>query len=110
MPALRFYYLFYLILRSYDYNMLAEGLLLANLCLATLLSLEQCLQFERFRLQYVQMVNKTSSFKTKKYYTETRRVNRSALWCLTFPLSRQQTSRYKLLIGKFLGEKLASLV
>ena len=32
----------------------------ANLCLLTLLSSEQCSQFER-----VQMVNKTSSFKTK---------------------------------------------
>ena len=38
-----------------------EGLVPANLCLVTLLlSSEQCSQFERFRLQHVQMVNKTS--------------------------------------------------
>ena len=42
-----------------------EGLVSANLCLVTLLSSEQCIQFERFRLQHIQMVNKTSSFKTK---------------------------------------------
>ena len=33
-----------------------EGLLPANLCLVTVLSSEQCLQFERFRQQHVQMV------------------------------------------------------
>jgi len=37
-----------------------EGLLPANLCLVTFLSSEQC----NFRLQNVQMVNKTSAFKT----------------------------------------------
>ena len=42
-----------------------ERLLPAKMCLVTLLSSEQCLQFERFHLQHVQMVNKTSSFKTK---------------------------------------------
>ena len=42
-----------------------EGLLPANVCLVTLFSSEQSLQFERFCLQPVQMVNKTSSFKTK---------------------------------------------
>ena len=41
------------------------GLLPANLCLVILLNSEQCSQFERFRLQHIQMVNKTSSFKTK---------------------------------------------
>ena len=44
--------------------MYVEGLLPANLCLVTLLS-EQGSQFERFHLQRVQLVNKTSSFKTK---------------------------------------------
>ena len=43
---------------------IVEGLLPANLCLS-LLSSEQCAQFERFRIQHVQMVNKASSFKTK---------------------------------------------
>ncbi len=41
-----------------------DGLLSANLCLITLLSSEQCSQFEIFRLQNVQMVNKASSFNT----------------------------------------------
>ena len=45
--------------------MRVEGLLAANLCLVTILSSEQCTQFERFRLELVQMVNKTSKFKTK---------------------------------------------
>ena len=44
---------FYVILRSYDYNMhVVEGLLpdnFMNLCLVTLLSSEQCSQFERIR-------------------------------------------------------------
>ena len=53
----------------------------ANFGLVTLLSLEQCLQFERFCLQHVQMVNKTSSFKTKFIYNnaKVRRVNRNIL-------------------------------
>ena len=37
-----------------------EGLLLANLRLVTLLSSEQYSQFERFRLQHDQLINKTS--------------------------------------------------
>ena len=37
-----------------------ECLLAAKLCLVTLLNSEQYLQCERFRLQHVQMVNKTS--------------------------------------------------
>ena len=41
---------------------LVEGLRPAILCLETLLSSEVCSQFERFHLQHVQMVNKTSSF------------------------------------------------
>ena len=36
-----------------------DCLLAAKLCLVTLLNLEQCSQFQRFRLQHVQMVNKT---------------------------------------------------
>ena len=35
-----------------------EGLLPTNLCLVTLLCLEQCLQFERFCLKHIEMVNK----------------------------------------------------
>ena len=35
------------------------------LCLVILLSSEQCSQFEIFRQQHVQMVNKPSSLKTK---------------------------------------------
>ena len=50
---------FHLMVHSYDYNMLPI------LCLVTLLHVEQCSQFERFRLQHVQMINKTSSFKTQ---------------------------------------------
>ena len=42
-----------------------EGLLPANLCLVALLSAEHCSQSEGFRLQHVQMVNKTASFKTE---------------------------------------------
>ena len=44
---------FHLLIHSYDYNMYVEGLLPANLSLVTLLSLEQCLQFERFHLYHV---------------------------------------------------------
>ena len=62
--VLRFYFV-HLILCSYDYNMHFESLMSANLCLVTLLSLEQYLQLERFCLQHVQMVNKRSGFKTK---------------------------------------------
>ena len=48
------------VLPIYNYNMHVEGLLPANLCLVTLLSL---VTSERFRC--VKMVNKTYSFKTK---------------------------------------------
>ena len=48
-----------------------EGLPTAKLCLVTLLSSERCPQFERFRLQHVLMVNKTTSFKTKFISNET---------------------------------------
>jgi len=41
----------------------AEGLLPASLCSVSLLSSEQCLQFERFHLQHAQVVNQTFSFK-----------------------------------------------
>ena len=56
-------YFVHLILCCYDYNVHVEGLLPANLCSVTFLSSEQCYKFERFCLQQIQMVNKTSSFK-----------------------------------------------
>jgi len=56
----------YLILCSYDYNVHVEGLPSANLHIVTLISSEQCSQFERFRLQHVQIVNKTSSSKQNR--------------------------------------------
>ena len=59
------YYFVSFYITFYDYHMHVEGLLHANLCLVTVLSSEQCLQFERFRLRHVQIVNKASSFKTK---------------------------------------------
>ena len=40
-----------------------DNLLHANLCLVILLNSEEFSKFLRFRLQHVQMVNKTSSFK-----------------------------------------------
>ena len=42
---------------------------------------EQCSQFERVCLQYIQMVNKTSSFKIKliDYIAEASRVTHNAL-------------------------------
>ena len=57
--------MFYFLIRSCDYNMRVEGLLPANVCLVTLLSSEQCSQCERFRLQHVQIVNRTSRLKSK---------------------------------------------
>ena len=42
-----------------------ETLCPGNLYLGTLLSSEQCLQFERFRLRQVDIVSNTPSFKTK---------------------------------------------
>ena len=39
-----------------------DGLLPANMCLVSLLRSEERSQLERFRLQRVQMVNKTPSF------------------------------------------------
>ena len=76
-------------LRSYDYNMQVESLLPAHLCLVTLLSSEQCSQLKRFILQYIQMVNKTSSCITELTgnIAETSRVNRNTLYCITVPLS-----------------------
>ena len=58
-------FIYYDAVRTCDYNMHAEGLLPANLCLVTLLSSEQRLQSERFHLQHVQMVNQTSCLKRK---------------------------------------------
>ena len=45
--------------------MFVEDLLPASVFSYFILSLEQFSQFERFCLQHLQMVNKTSSFKTK---------------------------------------------
>ena len=79
-PAPRLYFV-HLILHSYYYNTYIEGLLHAILCLATLLSSEQCHQFERFQLQHVHDVNKTISFKRKLIgnNAEASRVNRNTL-------------------------------
>ena len=49
---------FHLIVCSYNYNMHVKCLL-RLLCLVTLLSSEQCSQFEIVRLQHAQIVNKT---------------------------------------------------
>ena len=54
-PRCYHFYLFY------DLTTYAECLLPAKLCLVTLLTSEQCLQFERFHLQLIQMGHKTSS-------------------------------------------------
>jgi len=53
------------ILGSYDDSTNVEGLLSASLCLVNLLSSEQCSQFDRFRLQHVKIVNKTSRKKDR---------------------------------------------
>ena len=63
-PDPRFYFL-NLILRFYDYITHVGGLLSPSFWLITLLSSAQCSQFERFHVLPIQMVNKTSSFKTK---------------------------------------------
>ena len=42
-----------------------EGLLLANLCLVTLLSSDECSQVERFLLQDFEIVKKTIQFQKK---------------------------------------------
>ena len=62
------------VLLPYDYIMLT-----VNLSLLSLLSSEQCSQFERFYLQHVEMVNKMFSFKTKLIGSnaEASRVNRN---------------------------------
>ena len=58
--------------------------LLAAVCdftVVTLLSSEQCSQFETFHQQHIQMVNKTFSFKTKFIGNNAKvsRVNRNSL-------------------------------
>ena len=83
-----------------------EGLLSANLCLVTLLSSEQCSQFERFRLQHVWNDKQNIQFQKNRSAIIPRRVNLVTFWCLTFPLSGQQTSRYKLLLGQFWADDL----
>ena len=61
--------------------MRAEGTMPPNLCLVTVLTSEQCLQFETFCLQHVQIVNKTCSFKTALMgnNAEASRINRTTL-------------------------------
>ena len=64
---------YYLVLHSYNYNIYVKGLLTASqIVFSYLINLEinvctseQCSQFERFHSQRIQIVNKTSSFKTK---------------------------------------------
>ena len=64
----------------------------ANFCLVNLLRLEECLQFERFCLQPVQMVNKSFGSKTKLIgnNAKVRRVNCNVF---TIKLSYVQNSR-----------------
>ena len=66
-------------------------------------------KIERFRLQDVQMVNITSSFKTKNIgnNTEARKVNRNTLRCFTLPRPRRQTSCYILQLGQYWTYELA---
>jgi len=70
-----------------------------SVCLITLVSSEEWSQFERFRLQPVQMVKKTSRYKAKlSNNAEASRVNNS---------SRQHNSGYRLLLGHIRTESLA---
>jgi len=75
------FYLFQLLLRCYDYYMHVEGPVPTKLRLVTLVSLVQCLQFDIFRLQHVQIASKTLRFKTKLIgnNAEVSRVNRNTL-------------------------------
>ena len=101
--------LFHLISCSYDYNLHVEGLLSANLCLVTLLRSEKFSQFERFHLQHVKTVNKTSSFDTKLIgnNADVTKITCNTLWCFIFQRSRQLISCYKLLFDQFWAEELA---
>ena len=83
-------FIYHLLLRSYDYNMHVEGLLPQRLP-AIYVSL-----FEIFRLQHIQMVNKTSRFKTQMFGNNASPAELAAI-CVTFPRSRQQTSHYKII-------------
>ena len=67
-----------------------EGLVPEYLYLVTLLSSEQDEEFERFCLQLIQIINRTSSFKIKWIGNNAKasRVNHNSLWGLTFPRSR----------------------
>jgi len=71
--------------------------------------MEQYKQFKRFHQQHLLMVNNTSLFKTGLIgkNAEASRVNHNTLRCLTFSRSRQQTSRYKSLLGQSWAEELA---
>ena len=53
--------------------------------------------------------NKTSYIKITMggNNAEASRFNHNTLWCLTFPRSKQQTSCYNLLLGKFWADDLA---
>ena len=64
---------------SYDYNMLVEGLLPASLCLVILLRWEQWSQFEIFRLQHIQPLNKTASLKKALLVIMQRRAELTAI-------------------------------
>ena len=91
-PALRFLWLQHAHWRFTAYQ----------LCLVTLLTSEQCSQFERFCLQHTLMINETSSFKSKLISNAgANRFNHNIFWCLTFPHSKQYTSCYKLLHYQF---------
>ena len=81
MPALGL--ISYLLLSSYNENMHVESLQPANLCLVTLLSSEQCSQFQRLHLQQVHIVNKTSSFKTE-FIGNNAQVSSERLTAITF--------------------------
>ena len=79
--------------------------------LVTLLSLEQCTQFERFRLQHVQTVNKTPSYTTKliENNDDVCSVNRNEYsLALSLPRSRQLTSLYNALLGELWPLKLVA--
>ena len=56
-----------------------EGSLPANLCLVTLLSSVQCLQFERFRQQNVQMVTEYPVSKQDRFAIMQRRAELTAI-------------------------------
>ena len=52
--------------RQRDRDVHVKGLLPANLCSVTLLSSEQCSQFNRFHSQYIQKVKQNTQFQNTK--------------------------------------------